>query len=209
MMIHELGGETFTGIEIIHRRTLLQVLLYIFYHCRYFMRNNNTPSGILVPIFLWMRKIKCWALLQIGPQVCKLRTQGFNLRIFVKKIEIYRKSAKQWYSWDVSWLFPKKKAILRFYVSTQLGRCIYNVQQPLVKFHSCGTIIFQRCFLLTAKRFLLFLELLFLLFLQLAILTAKRANLTSKNFQRFVFSKGKFRLFEVARGCTRQIWWHA
>ena len=50
---------------------------------------------------------QCWALPQTGPQVRKLRTQGFglricgpvsyrkHLRICGKKIEIYRKSANQ------------------------------------------------------------------------------------------------------------------
>ena len=63
----------------------------------------------------------------------------------------------------------KKITFLRFSVLTDLSRCIYKVQNPLTKFRCCGAITFLG---------------------YTAILTAKRACLTSRNFQRLVFLKG-------------------
>ena len=44
-----------------------------------------------------------------------------------------------------------------------------------------------------------------LFFMGAVILTAKRASLMSRNFQRLVFLEEELTLFEPARGCTRLI----
>ena len=68
-----------------------------------------------------------------SPQIRKLRTQGFGLRICEpisyrkhlricgKKIKIYRKSANQQHLWDRFCNFQKNNMFLRFIVSTDLG----------------------------------------------------------------------------------------
>ena len=55
---------------------------------------------------------QCWALPLIGPQIRKLRTQGFGLRISGKKIEICRKSAKQQHRWDRFFTISKTNTLL-------------------------------------------------------------------------------------------------
>ena len=94
-----------------------------------------TASKLSNPI-IWKRqslfeaslqtKNQCWALPQIVPLIRKLRTQGFglricepisyrkHLRIFGKKIEIYRKSANQQHHWDRFFAIFKN---IRFYDS--------------------------------------------------------------------------------------------
>ena len=134
---------------------------------------------------------QCWALPQIGPQIRKLRTQGFglrncelisyrkHLRIYCKKIEIYRKSTT---SLGLFLLFQKKK-FLRFNVPPGLGGCIYKVQHPLTKFLFCGTIIFQSC----------------------CSSYCKLIWLKAKKLQTACFSEKKLRLFEVAKGCAKRL----
>ena len=68
-----------------------------------------------------------------SPEIRKLRTQGFGLRICEpisyrkhlwicgKKIKIYRKSANQQHLWDRFCNFQKNNMFLRFNVSTDLG----------------------------------------------------------------------------------------
>ena len=84
-------------------------------------------------------KIQCWALPQTGPQVRKSANCGLKVlvcgfanrfltaNICGKKIEIYRKSANQQHHWDCFCNF-QKNTFLRFNASTDLGRCISNVQ---------------------------------------------------------------------------------
>ena len=69
---------------------------------------------------------QCWTLPQIGPQIRRLRTQGFDLRICEpifyckhfricdKKFAIYRKSAKQQHHWSSFFAIYEK---IRFYGS--------------------------------------------------------------------------------------------
>ena len=123
--------------------------------------------------------------------VRKLRTQGFglricepisyrkHLRICSKKIEIYRKSANQQNQWD-RFCNLQKNRYLQFNVSTDLGGCISNVQHPLTKFFSCGTIISQRC----------------------CYSYNKTSWIKVKKLLTACFCEEKLRLFEVAKGCT-------
>ena len=87
----------------------------------------------------------------------------------VKKVEIYCKSADKQHRWDVSVQFTKKK---RFYGSMYRQSWVvifikYNTPLP-------SSTVLERLFSKGA-----------------AILTAKRANLTSRNFQQLIFLKEK------------------
>ena len=135
-----------------------------------------------------------------SPQIRKLRTQGFGLRICEpisyrkhlricgKKIKIYRKSANQQHLWDRFCNFQKNNMFLRFIVSTDLGGwCISKVQHPLTKFLCCGTIISQRCYYSYSKM----------------------SWHKVKKLPTACFCEWKLRLFEVAKCCIRRVWWHA
>ena len=136
--------------------------------------------------FLEYGEYQCWAL----PQIRKWRTQGFSLRICEpisyrkdlqicgKKIEIYRKSTTSL----GSFLHFQKNTFLRFNISTDLGECIYKVQNPLTKFLCCEMIIFLGC----------------------CCSCTKMSWLNVKKLPTACFSEGKLRLFEVVKGCTRR-----
>ena len=157
-------------------------------------------DSICIPQKRWGDANKqCWALPQICPQICpqirKLRTQRFNFRICEpiscrkhlqicgKKIEIYRKSANQQHRWVVSLQFTKK---MRFYGS-MYGQSWEDV---FIKYNTPlpSSAALEQLFAMGA-----------------AILTAKLASLTSRNFQMACFPEGKLSFFKVARGCTRRL----
>ena len=140
-----------------------------------------------------MAQKQCWALPQTGPQVrksancglkvlvCGFANRFFTANICGKKIEIYRKSTASLRSFLQ---FQKKtKTFIQFNVSTDLGGYISNVQHPLTKFLCCGTIISQRCYYSYSKM----------------------SWLKVKKLPTACFSEGKFRLFEMAKGCTRRL----
>ena len=129
-----------------------------------------------------------------SPQIRKVQTQGFGLRICEpisyrkllricgKKIEIYRKSANQQHHCH-RFCNLQKNMYLQFKISTDLGRCISNVQHSLSKFLCCGTIISQRC----------------------CYSHSKMSWLKVKKLLMACFCEGKLGLFEVAKGCTRRL----
>ena len=86
----------------------------------------------------------------------------------VKKLKIYRKFAKQQHRWNRFFAISKKKTFLRCNVSIYFRGCNYIVQHPLPSF-----VAVKQLFSMGA-----------------AILSAKRASLKSRYFQRLVFLKG-------------------
>ena len=129
-----------------------------------------------------------------NPQIADLRFWFADLRtdflpqtFAVKKLKSTANPQINSITEIVSAISKKKQTFIRFNVSTDLGWCISNVHHPLTKFLCCGKIISQRC----------------------CYSYSKMSWLKVKKLPTACFREGKLRRFEVAKGCTRRLWWHA
>ena len=128
---------------------------------------------------------------QIGLQIRKLRTQGIELRIcepisYRKHLRICGK--KSWNLPQIRRLTTSLECFGTIYKKKRFYGSMYRQSWVVVfiKYHTPlpSSTVLERLFSKGA-----------------AILTAKRANLTSRNFQQLFFWK-KIRLFEMEKGYT-------
>ena len=127
------------------------------------------------------------------------KSANCGLKVLVCRVEnrfltanICRFAVKNWNQPQINNITRIVSAISKKYVFTiqcidDLGGCISKVQHPLIKFLCCGTIISQRC----------------------CYSYSKMSWLKVRKIPTARFCAGKLRLFEVAKGCTRRLWWHA
>ena len=114
--------------------------------------------------------------------VCGFANRFLTANICGFAVKKLKSTANQQYHWD-RFCKLQKNRYLQFNVSTDMGGCISNVQHPLTKFFCCGTIISLRC----------------------CYSYSKTSWIKVKKLLTACFCEEKLRLFEVAKGCTRQL----